>query len=179
MQTQSAAPATTDKSNGARIFFGLFGTALVICYLLTFWIFLNGLGLLFGGVRTNATVTGVADATQAGTPTAASTAPANANSFSVNTKDAASEYTFHFKTADGRLVEKAYVTTAYDLGEVGNQVKIIYNPNSPEDFIVDGFLPMFYYVGKNCLLFVTLTILIIVGLVRLRSTRKKRAAAAL
>ena len=176
MQTQPAAPATTDKSNGSKIFFGLFGTALVVCYLLTFWIFLNGMGLLIGGGRTTATVTGIADATTEGTPTAATTIPANANSFSVNTKEAASEYTFHYTTADGRKVEKAYVTTAYDLGDVGSQVKIIYNSNNPEDFIVDGFLPIFYYVGKNCLLFVTLTILIIAGLIRLRIKRKRAAA---
>lgn len=175
MQTQSAAPASTDKSTGSKIFFSVLGTALVICYLLTFWIFLNGLALITGGGRTTATVTGVADANNDGTPSAVVTLPANGNNFNVNSKESASQYTFHFKTADGQLVEKAYVTTAYDLGDVGSQVKVIYSRSNPEEFIVDGFLPIFYYVGKNCLLFVTLTILIIVALVRWRS-KKKRVA---
>ena len=66
------------------------------------------------------------------------------NNFNVTTKDSARLYTFHFKTGDGLLVEKSYVTTAYDLGEVGSQVKVIYNRNNPQEFIVDGFLPVFY-----------------------------------
>ncbi len=175
MQTQSAAPAATDKSTGSKVFYAIFGAMLVVCYLLTFWIFLNGLGLITGGGRTTATVTGVADANNDGTPGAVTTLPANGNNFNVNTKEAASQYTFHFKTADGQLVEKAYVTTAYDLGEVGSQVNVIYNRNKPEEFIVDGFLPIFYYIGKNCLLFVTLTILIIVALVRWRIKKNRTA----
>ena len=175
MQTQSATPATADKSTGSKLFFGIFGIILAVCYLLTFWIFLNGLGLVIGGARTTATVTGVSDAATEGTPSAVTTIPANANSFNVNTKDSASLYTFHFKTASGQSIEKSYVTTAYDLGDVGSQVRVIYNTNNPEEFIVDGFLPIFYYIGKNCLLFVTLTILIIFALVRQR-IKKNRAA---
>jgi hypothetical protein len=36
---------------------------------------------------------------------------------------------------------------------------------------------MFFYFGKNCLLFITLTILIIVALVRLRIKRNRATAA--
>lgn len=177
MRTQSAVPASTDKSTGSKVFFGIFGTLMVVCYLLTFWVFLNGIALITGGGRTTATVTEVADANNEGTPSAVVTLPANGNNFNVTTKDSARLYTFHFKTGDGLLVEKSYVTTAYDLGEVGSQVKVIYNRNNPQEFIVDGFLPVFYYVGKNCLLFVTLTILIIVALVRWRNKKNRIARA--
>lgn len=177
MQTHTVVPASTEKSASHKVFYGLFGTILGVVYLLTFWIFLNGMLLIAGGGRASATVTRVEDAaTAADTPGAVSAAPANATNFNIKTTDNANQYTFHFKTADGQLVEKAYVTTAYDLGEVGNQVNIIYNRNNPQEFIVDGFLPIFYYTGKNCLLFVTLTVLIIVALVRWRIKQGRAVA---
>ena len=177
MQTQPAIPAATEKSTGTRIFYGIFGSLLVVAYLATFWIFLSGLGLILNGEHTTATVTSVdnpdtVDATPSAT--VVPTVPANATALGVTTKETANQYTFHFKTTTGQLIEKAYVTTAYDLGDVGTQVQIIYNRNSPEDFIMDGFLPVFFYLAKNCLLFVTLTILIIVALVRWR-IKKSRA----
>lgn len=179
MQTQPAVPATTEKSTGTKVFYALFGAMLLIAYLATFWIFLNGMGFLINGEHTTATVTKVEDANAADvTPSATviPTVPANGTAFGVSTKDPANQYTFHFKTATGQEIEKAYVTTAYDLGEVGSQVRIIYNRNRPEDFIMDGFLPIFFYFGKNCLLFITLTILIIVALVRWRVKRNRPTA---
>ena len=179
MQTQPAVPATTEKSTGTRVFYGIFGAILVVAYLATFWIFFNGLGLLLNGEHTTATVTKVEDANTADiTPSATvvPTVPANSTAFGVTTKETANQYTFHFKTAGGQSIEKAYVTTAYDLGEVGTQVQIIYNRNNPEDFIMDGFLPTFFYFCKNCLLFVTLTILVIVAVVRWRIKKNRTAA---
>ncbi|MBN9388979.1 MAG: hypothetical protein J0I20_13210 [Chloroflexi bacterium] len=176
MQTQPALPATTEKSSGNRVFYAIFGTLLVVAYLATFWIFLNGMAFLFTGTHTTATVTRIDDpSTVDATPSATviPTVPANATAAGVSTKEIANQYTFHFKTTSGQLIEKAYVTTTYDLGDVGSQVDIIYNPNNPENFIVDGFLPMFFYFGKNCLLFITLTILIVVALVRLRIKRNR------
>jgi hypothetical protein len=179
MQNQPALPATTEKSSGSRVFYAIFGTLLVVAYLASFWIFLNGMAFIFNGQHATATVTRIDDpSTVDATPGAAviPTIPANATAAGVSTKEIANQYTFHFKTANGQLIEKAYVTTTYDLGDVGSQVDIIYNPNNPEDFIVDGFLPMVFYFGKNCLFFVTLTILIIVALLRLRIKRNRAAA---
>lgn len=179
MQTQPAAPATSENSSGSRVFYAIFGTILAVAYLATFWIFLNGMAFLFNGEHTTATVTRIDDPSTVDTTPSATvvpTIPANGTALGVTTKETANQYTFHFKTASGQPIEKAYVTTTYDLGDVGSQVQIIYNRNNPEDFIMDGFLPMFFYFGKNCLLFVTLTVLIIVTLVRLR-IKKNRAAA--
>jgi hypothetical protein len=176
MQTPSVVPASTENSTSHKIFYGLFGTILVIVYLMTFWVFLNGAALLTGGGRTSATVTKVEDATTAGTPGAVTAAPANATNFNIKTNDNANQYTFHFKTEDGQEIEKAYVSTALDVIEEGSQVNIIYNRNDPEDFIMDGFLPILVHIGKNCLLFVTLTIAIIVCLVRFRIIKGRAAA---
>lgn len=180
MQTQPVLPATTEKSSNHRVFFAIFGTLLVVAYLATFWIFLNGVSFIFTAQHATATVTRIDDAnTIDATPSATvmPTVPANATAAGVSTKDIANQYTFHFKTTSGQLIEKAYVTTTYDLGDVGSTVEIVYDPNNPENFIVDGFLPMFFYFGKNCLLFITLTVLIVVALVRMRLKRNRTTAA--
>jgi hypothetical protein len=176
MQTPSVVPVSKENSTGHKIFYGVFGTILVIVYLMTFWVFLNGAALLTGGGRASATVTKVEDATTAGTPGAVSTSPANATNFNIKTNDNANQYTFHFKTEDGQEIEKAYVSTALDVIKEGSQVNIIYNRSDPEDFIMDGFLPIFFHIGTNCLLFVTLTAAIIVCLVRLRIIKARAAA---
>ncbi|MDB5078569.1 MAG: hypothetical protein JWP00_493 [Chloroflexi bacterium] len=178
MQTQTAVPTSTENPTGTKIFYGIFGALLVVLYLVTFWIFLNGVGLIVGGGRANATVTQVEDATRSGTASAVTSTPATpatVNNYNIQTKDLANRYTFNFKTETGQVVEKAYVTTAYDLGQPGSQVKVIYNRNDPDQFIMDGFLPIFYYVGKNCLLFVTLTVLIIIALVRMKIKKARLA----